>query len=46
MQWYWWVIIGVVVVAFIPLKMKMTKAFLQNQKNKQQAKEKMLEEDE
>jgi hypothetical protein len=45
MQWYWWVIIIAAVAAFIPLKMKLTKVFLKNQKDKQKAKEEMLEED-
>jgi hypothetical protein len=46
MQWYWWILIGIAVVAFIPLKMKLTKAFLKNRKEKQQSREKLLEEDE
>lgn len=46
MSWCWWVLIVVVVLAFIPLKIKLTKAFLNNQKEKQMKKEKLLEEDE
>jgi len=46
MQWYWWVLIGIAVVAIIVLKTKLAKAFLKNWKEKQQTREKLLEEDE
>lgn len=46
MQWYWWLIIVAAIGVFIPLKMKLTKAFLESQKAKQKAREKLMEEDE
>jgi len=45
-NWYWWVLIIAALLVFIPVKMKLTKAFLNNQKEKQMKKEKLLEDDE
>lgn len=46
MEWYWWVLIIAAVAALVPLKIKMSRAFLKNQKEKQEAKAKLLEDDE
>lgn len=46
MKGYWWLIIVLAVVAFIPVKMKLTKAFLKSRIEKQLEREKLLEDEE
>jgi NADH:ubiquinone oxidoreductase subunit 3 (subunit A) len=45
MAWYWWLLIIVVLVAFIPVKMKLTKKFLESRKKKKDERDKLKEDD-
>lgn len=46
MAWYWWTLIALAAVAFAILKIKVGKAFLLKQKEKREARLKLLEDDE
>jgi|GEM_PF-411433 len=46
MEWYWWVLIALAAVAFVILKVKLGKAFLLKQKEKREARARLLEDDE
>lgn len=46
MAWYWWVLIALAVVAFAILKIKLSKAFLMKQREKREARARLLEDDE
>jgi len=45
MAWYWWMLIILALVAFIPIKMKMTKKFFESQKKKKENQAKLREDD-
>jgi len=45
MAWYWWILIIVALVVLIPIKMKMTKKFLESQKRKKEDQAEKVEDD-
>jgi len=46
MEWYWWVLIAVGVAAFVVVKTKVSGSFLRRMKEKQEQREKNMEDDE
>lgn len=45
MEWYWWVILAIVLIGFAYLKVKIGGAWLQKQKENREKREKQLEDD-
>lgn len=46
MEWYWWALIGLGVVAFVIIKVKAGGSFMRSMKKRQEEKLKRAEEDE
>ncbi len=46
MAWYWWILIGLALIGFIFLKVKVGGAWMRKERKKKEAREKRLEEDE